>query len=431
MAENRIIDVDFPEKEVEELKQIRPSSESFNIEVITPMFGGGVKAGEADDSFLIRPSSIRGHLRFWWRATRGSQCKTEDILRQREGEIWGNTLNPSKVSISVEVTDRGEIFESNDPKFGYILFPFRQNRNKGVNKIKFSLKVDAPQEIIKTEVYPALKAWVNFGGVGARTRRGCGALYCEELAFNFNNENWYHDFLIEYNYSLENIRGWPTIPSSILISKSSYPDSDECWANTIKPLREFRQGPGIGRDKGFNRRFGRSFWPEAESVRELIVAQRKINRPSYWHDKDRNVYPGSYPRVEFGMPIILEIRGEDIKPTLKPGKNIERMASPIILRPLKCKKGKNNYKYTSIIMQLQKPQLNEAYIEPGLVFPEERSNYKTDLLEGVTITSDEIRVQSINTSYIRHPIRKRSSNNSALEAFMNYAKDNNFKEVGR
>lgn len=37
----------------------------YAIEVITPLFGGGVEAGKNDPITLIRPSSIRGHLRFW------------------------------------------------------------------------------------------------------------------------------------------------------------------------------------------------------------------------------------------------------------------------------------------------------------------------------------------------------------------------------
>src|SRR5271157_2833052 len=77
---------------------------NFIIEVITPMFGGGVKTSENDPLTAIRPTSIRGHLRFWWRATRGAtRCGTVAELRQREGEIWGTTDNPSPVCIEVPV----------------------------------------------------------------------------------------------------------------------------------------------------------------------------------------------------------------------------------------------------------------------------------------------------------------------------------------
>ena len=59
---------------------------TYDIEVITPLFGGGVEAGVNDPITLIRPSSIRGHLRFWWRATRGAAFSTAAEMRQREAK---------------------------------------------------------------------------------------------------------------------------------------------------------------------------------------------------------------------------------------------------------------------------------------------------------------------------------------------------------
>ena len=41
--------------------------------VITPLFGGGVDPAKADPVTVVRATEIRGHLRFWWRATRGGQ----------------------------------------------------------------------------------------------------------------------------------------------------------------------------------------------------------------------------------------------------------------------------------------------------------------------------------------------------------------------
>ena len=62
----------------------------YRIQVITPIFGGGVKAGKNDSVTPIRPSSIRGHLRFWWRAICRAKFETADQLFDREGEIWGD-----------------------------------------------------------------------------------------------------------------------------------------------------------------------------------------------------------------------------------------------------------------------------------------------------------------------------------------------------
>ncbi len=42
------------------------NSETYQVKVITPIYGGGVKAGEPDKDMPIRASAIRGQLRYWW-----------------------------------------------------------------------------------------------------------------------------------------------------------------------------------------------------------------------------------------------------------------------------------------------------------------------------------------------------------------------------
>lgn len=40
----------------------------LTIEVVTPIYGGGVETRKIDGVNTIRVPTIRGHLRFWWRA---------------------------------------------------------------------------------------------------------------------------------------------------------------------------------------------------------------------------------------------------------------------------------------------------------------------------------------------------------------------------
>jgi CRISPR/Cas system CMR-associated protein Cmr1 (group 7 of RAMP superfamily) len=84
-------------------KSLAETKPPYTIDVITPLFGGGVEPGVNDPATLIRSSNIRGHLRFWWRATRGVACKTVSELRKRESAIWGSATNPSPVSVKVRV----------------------------------------------------------------------------------------------------------------------------------------------------------------------------------------------------------------------------------------------------------------------------------------------------------------------------------------
>ncbi len=85
----------------------------LELRLITPMFGGGYKAREVDTVQPIRPAAIRGHLRFWWRATAGARYATVEELHKAERELWGAAAtkdNPAvgKVAIQVQTRSPGE-----------------------------------------------------------------------------------------------------------------------------------------------------------------------------------------------------------------------------------------------------------------------------------------------------------------------------------
>lgn len=77
---------------------------TFECEVITPMFLGNANPREAE----LRPPSIKGAMRFWWRAMNG-HLSIED-LRTREGEIFGSsagTGTKSSFLLTVDNPDGG------------------------------------------------------------------------------------------------------------------------------------------------------------------------------------------------------------------------------------------------------------------------------------------------------------------------------------
>lgn len=412
----------------------------YTIELITPMFGGGHEAGEieTDPEMVIRGSSIRGHLRFWWRATRGTNCENWEELLQKENEIWGSTSHPSKIQIEVIVSTE-KIQRDNillDQNNSYVLFPYRQNavnrRVKSLKQLSFILKITCPDGFVK-DVEAAVWAWTNFGGIGARTRRGCGSLYCENFApINVEEiQGWFEKFAA----NLSKPCSWPVISHSSLYYQTSYDNNPiQCWKKVIDVYKMFRQGIGIGRNGKYNKGKKcddpeRSFWPEPESIRNLIIEQRKLGtRPNFWHIKDSDISIRSFPRVEFGMPITFKIGEEDIEPTIKPSKDGQRMASPIIIKPLKVVQGSNNgASFIPIIFILSVPPVDKAYIEPGIVYDTKKYpnlNDRTDLLKPYYVKSEEIRVPKIPDTYQKHPIYNRSKNNSAIEAFIHYIVNN-------
>ncbi|MFA7241217.1 MAG: type III-B CRISPR module RAMP protein Cmr1 [Sulfuricellaceae bacterium] len=69
---------------------------------VTPMYGGGVKAGEVDKAMPIRASAIRGQLRFWWRIACGPFADPQDMFR-RETAIWGGIAEAGTTASKVKV----------------------------------------------------------------------------------------------------------------------------------------------------------------------------------------------------------------------------------------------------------------------------------------------------------------------------------------
>ena len=324
-------------------------SDSKNIELtvqlVTPMFGGGVLAREVDETHPIRETSIRGQLQFWWRATAGAKYDNSKALHEAHSKIWGSTNYKSKVNINIEQPKNKKIVSYSDvtqklQPLKYALFPFAKNNQTdqahGVKQgLTFSLRIQSVANELTLsqwqEVQIAIKAWINFGGLGSRTRRGCGSIYSKNYSFadSKSAQIWIND-----NGS-DRILDWPTI------SKRSYcfPKLGEtiaAWSESIRLMQYFRQGSDFGRNlgnKGDNHP-GRSRFPEPDTIRRLTNRYDPKHQPS-------NKMPQGFPRAEFGLPIIFQFKdkwtGDPVDTTLVPNINdAERFASPLILKAIAC-----------------------------------------------------------------------------------------------
>lgn len=223
-------------------------SRTYAIHVVTPLFGGGVHVAEHDPITLIRGSSVRGHLRFWWRATHGALAADERALLTKESEVWGNSVQRSRVSIRVTTVDKGvenRRWRSSPEEYPpYVLFPFtRTNPPASAQEgVKFELQLSYLPEH-RRDVLAALWAWANFGGIGARTRRGCGSLYCGELSPAEPGciDRWLRHHLEQYGLVLDHpSRPWSTLSQTIVLG----PQSEPClraWKKAVQVLQGFKQ----------------------------------------------------------------------------------------------------------------------------------------------------------------------------------------------
>lgn len=435
----------------------------LDIQVVTPMFGGGVEAGVSDPVTLIRPSSIRGHLRFWWRATRGAAFATAKELKQRETEIFGNTEHPSAITVRVDPSptsqsQRCAAYEWNQqarqgqggyslrwaqPLVGaalpYALFPFQGKPPKrpvrglepeqlpSVMTMPFGFRVIAtiPREYT-TDVRSAILAWINFGGIGARTRRGCGSLQCQDFSPAGTKPQDIHQWLTHWMRNLVSSTRdasnelWPIAFRKLLVGTQASP-SIAAWDRAVAVLRDFRQGTGIGRNSGQqSNRPGRSRWPEPETVRK--VTGRRLNA----HQRMEAIPENAFPRAEFGLPIVFHFKddrsGDPQDTELYPvvdGEKRGRMASPLIAKALAASDGTA----VPIIAALGVPALK------GVVLMADRQQLK--------FSEDPLIRDPSFATYPNSPMSRgdqlppRSSSGSALEALLAFAQEqpHSLKEV--
>lgn len=341
------------------------------LKFITPMFGGGVRLSpdaphrkEHDAITPVRGASLRGQLREWWRRTCAIGLGLEQ-MQARERVLWGwasTKERPARglVSLSVQgklVAEKVEVYRLNErgqsvpvDGFGspmaYGAFPLQPAQNaqgsppgtltrwKGEFQVSLALQPlasstayresaqaawrDVPADKLEAklwdEVERAWLAFVTFGGLGGRTRRGFGAVQVVG------------EGAVPMKTVAERL-GWTARVSAL---KQPQVDAEAAQKVGIAKLQSFRQGVGKGRNPGVGARPGRSRWPEPDEIRRLSRQSDPEHRKPIHDPAIRK-----FPRAAFGMPIIFHFqsRTDPGDHSLQPAGK-ERMASPIILRPV-------------------------------------------------------------------------------------------------
>jgi CRISPR-associated protein Cmr1 len=302
---------------------------------------------DADPITPLRTAAIRGHLRFWWRACCGRRFASPEEMRQAEASIWGAASKPGAVSLRLEDAHfDAKDFKVFDMQERNGKFYPRALKGEGLHEIAygaFPLQPKAGQEtllqpgclhvfqgsarlVLNTpsefaqDVRAALRAWLAFGGIGGRTRRGFGAVAATDSA---------DPAIVLKDLGQVQLR----------TSKQTFRQATDALAFGLGALQRFRQGANAGRnpqsDTTSKKPAGRSRWPEPDTIRHLTGHSSRRHR-------ERQVWGNKFPRAAFGMPIIFHFSdqrdGDPADTTLKP-RDAERMASPLILRPYRLKDG--------------------------------------------------------------------------------------------
>ncbi|HWN67643.1 MAG TPA: RAMP superfamily CRISPR-associated protein, partial [Haliangium sp.] len=267
------------------------------------------------------------------------------------------------------------------PKMLYAMWPARAQRKDDVPEaerlasgLEFRLCVRAPRDCME-DVQRTLRAWLLFGGIGSRTRRGLGSVtviddvHGEWLPSKLNQAELAS--LLGSNISFAGDRSWeeardtPSLQGALLQCGDAKSSGEGAWLEALGWLSEFRQGPlrvsrtpdpNLPREPPPTRdpncpnsksadRPGRSKWPEPDKVR--LLSGKHMD----WAHPIRHPSPIIvWPRASFGLPIVGRFQDKDRceRPYDKreprdyelrwrvetDGKPRDRLASPLIVKAM-------------------------------------------------------------------------------------------------
>jgi CRISPR-associated protein Cmr1 len=167
-------------------------SVDVELEAVTPLWIGG-----ADRHAELRPPSMRGCLRYWFRALAGGllQESLPEIFAA-ESAVFGSTARASAVVVRLFGSPRIGIPIADEPEpppgLGYMFWSVLQQKRDAIlpgerfrlrmtlRPLPFAAVEVAGRKLEKADCFElaavALWLFVRLGGVGARSRRGGGGL---------------------------------------------------------------------------------------------------------------------------------------------------------------------------------------------------------------------------------------------------------------
>ncbi len=314
-------------------------SETFKLRVLTPMFMGGADScGEPE----LRAASIRGAMRFWFRAIAGAVTSDPKEVYRLESEVFGNTEQRSKVVVRVR-KDTEKYYELNPRQRISSGLAYLANMGLARPGRGFVRKAIAPDSEFWVDVFETgsatgigtsvLKIAVYLGGLGARWRHGFGS--CEiideqsgvPIAVDLNKTvKKLRELITELAKSLgikvsEGIKTLPEFPifehPYVEIWEGQLPLESNSWDSIMSYIgQKYREFRTYDNKRGRNSKNTKDF-------REIIKPIFK-GKP-YQSDPENDI---------FGLPIqfrdkitskvaILNVENQE--------KNINRRASPLIL----------------------------------------------------------------------------------------------------
>ncbi len=314
------------------------------FKVVTPCFLGSA-AHEAE----LRLPSIKGALRFWWRALNYARIaqKTnsiiaEELLRQEEGKLFGSSDQgqsplimrldtkslPKVEENEVLRNESGNVVGAGARYLGYGVMDFRGKLTRSCLKapFEFDLQIGVREKDTEklNQILPALKLLGLLGGLGSKSRKGYGSLNLISIC----NGNWqapasegdYEKCLLELLKTALQYESEPEISAFSSHARIDLTNTKFKRDTAMSVLNQY------GEEMVRYRSWGRN-----GKILDNEFSKRKFKDDHDWAKRQlHNFHPR---RAVFGLPHNYE-KGIGVKP-----QNYDRRASPLFFHIHKINSG--------------------------------------------------------------------------------------------
>jgi CRISPR type III-B/RAMP module RAMP protein Cmr1 len=174
-------------------------SNSYNLEFIMPCFSAGARQDIAE----VRAPSIRGQLRWWFRALGGSKQEEMDVFGGVAGTASASSLIIRVSSVTPAAQWTPPTFTPNDTSSYVWHFAKVSGKKPGSgpkesgprwqssgvisSKSKFRIEILQRRQIaesLQARLDLAIEAFLQLGAMGLRATRGLGSFSCSEKPFD-------------------------------------------------------------------------------------------------------------------------------------------------------------------------------------------------------------------------------------------------------
>lgn len=235
------------------------------FQIVTPMFLGG-----ADQKVTsIRPASIKGALRFWWRALNWSKHPNLQSLHKQEAQLFGAAASDNDGGgqgvflmrvCNQKITPKKEPFQSAGNGLKYLMGQGIGSRNAIAEKGEFTIKFifrPTTSDDDKLQISNTLLLFGLLGALGSRARHGMGSIAitswsgCEKLCKKLpENREKYVEILEELLPEISSNTHPTGLPPFTAFSEESRIDFSKTHSNSEKLLNE------IGLEQQMYRSYG-------------------------------------------------------------------------------------------------------------------------------------------------------------------------------